>query len=407
MKGILYEYGATFSLGIMTDLMQAEKYDIIIAGAGMAGLSLVYRALKEGVWTTERILIIDKDVKDKNDRTWCFWQKKQNQSAFESIIYKQWEHLLFFSNAGEEISLNTGPYVYKMIRSIDFYDHVLEYIRLSGNVSFSYQQITSVESRGEAGLVSTLQARYEATYVFNSLYIKPELKPENQYFLQHFKGITIRTDQFRSDPAQMHLMDFRTSQENGTTFFYTLPISQNEIFVEYTLFSKAILAPEEYDAKIITYLSDVLKIDDFEILEEEFGIIPMTDFPFARKNGNVISLGSAGGDTRASTGYTFVNTQKTISNIITSFRKHKHPFFTTENISKKHKLLDATILKVLDNGVYQGHQIFTDLFKSVRAKTIFTFLDSESRLADDVKIMGSLKAKHFIGPFIKVLSGKA
>jgi lycopene beta-cyclase len=201
-------------------------------------------------------------------------------------------------------------------------------------------------------------------------------------------------------------MDFRATQENGTTFFYTLPFSQNEIFIEYTLFSKSLLKAEEYDSKIKTYLSDVLKIDDFEIIEEEFGVIPMTDFPFKRRFGNVIHIGSAGGDTRASTGYTFLNTQKTISKIIQSFKQNGHPYFENEAINKKHKLLDATILNVLNNKVYPGHEIFTDLFKNVKAKTIFAFLDSESSVSDVLKIMSSLKAKHFIGPFVKVLLNK-
>jgi lycopene beta-cyclase len=387
-------------------MQQDEKYDIIICGAGMAGLSLVYRALKDKVWVKERIAIIDKDVKDKNDRTWCFWQKQESKSEFEDILYMHWEKLLFFSNAGQEIKLDTGLYVYKMIRSIDFYKHVLAFIQQFDNVTFIYQDIVSMEGRAEEGIVVTPEATYQAKYIFSSLYKKPELRPEHQYFLQHFKGITLRTNQFKGNPSQMHMMDFRTTQENGTTFFYTLPFSQNELFVEYTLFSKSLLKPEEYDSKIKRYLSDILKIDDFEIIEEESGAIPMTDFPFERRSGNIVHMGGAGGDTRASTGYTFLNTQKTISNIIQSYKQNKHPYFEKEVINKKHKLLDATILNVLDNGVYEGHEIFTDLFKNVKAKTIFAFLDSESSASDDLKIMSSLKAKYFIGPFLKVILNK-
>jgi lycopene beta-cyclase len=386
--------------------MQTEKYDIIICGAGMAGLSLVYRALKEKVWVKERIVIIDKDVKDKNDRTWCFWQKQESKSEFEDILYMHWEKLLFFSNADREIKLDTGSYVYKMLRSIDFYKHVLAFIQQFDNVTFIYQNIVRMESRGEESTVVTPEAIYQAKYVFNSVYKKPELRPEHQYFLQHFKGITIRTDQFKGNPLQIHMMDFRTTQENGTTFFYTLPFSQNELFVEYTLFSKSLLKTEEYDSKIKRYLSDILKIDDFEIIEEESGTIPMTDFPFERRLGNIMHIGGAGGDTRASTGYTFLNTQKTISKIIQSYKQNRHPYFEKEVINKKHKLLDATILNVLDNGVYEGHEIFTDLFRNVKAKTIFAFLDSESSVADDLKIMSSLKAEHFIGPFLKVILNK-
>ncbi|WP_159470062.1 lycopene cyclase family protein [Dyadobacter sp. 3J3] len=384
--------------------MQTKNYDIIICGGGMAGLSLVYRALKEKVWVSERILIIDKDGKDKNDRTWCFWQQEGIQNEFEDVVYKRWKDLLFFSNKEEKLKLDTGSYVYKMIRSIDFYKHVLNYIRQSDQVDFICQDIISIGNLGNNAVVKTTESVFESRYIFNSIYKKPQLNPENQYFIQHFKGITIRTTQFKTDPSEMFFMDFRTTQENGTTFFYTLPLSQNEIFVEYTLFSKSLLKPEEYNAKIKIYLSEILQIDDFEIIEEEFGAIPMTDFSFERRSGNVMNIGSAGGDTRASTGYTFLNTQKTISKILNSYKKNNHPFFEKENINNKHKVLDATILNVLNNGIYKGDEIFTDLFNHVKAKTIFAFLDGESTLPDDLKIMSSLKAKYFIGPFLKVIT---
>lgn len=386
--------------------MQSEQYDIIVCGGGMAGLSLVYRALKEGVWNNEKILVIEKNSKDQNDRTWCFWQKEEDRTAFEEIIFRRWSNLLFFSNNGKEIKLDTGSYGYTMIRSIDFYKHVLSFLENHDQVRFINEEVKSVASKVGKAEVMTATATYSAKYVFNSIYIKPSLKRHDQYFLQHFKGITIQTDEFEGDPSQINFMDFRTSQENGATFFYTLPFSQTEIFTEYTIFSKKLLTQEQYDAGIKKYISDILKIKNYKIIEEEFGVIPMTDYAFQRRSGNVINIGSAGGDTRASTGYTFLNSQKTISKIIRSFAENNHPFFKDEQISQKHKVLDATFLNVFDLGRYPGDEIFTDLFKNVKAKTIFKFLDSESSVLDDLKIMASLRAKYFIGPFLKVLANK-
>jgi lycopene beta-cyclase len=386
--------------------MKSENFDIILCGSGMAGLSLAYRALREGVWKNERILIIDRSPKDKNDRTWCFWQRESAESPFQDVIYRSWQNLSCFTNTGRQIVLNRGDFAYNMIRSIDFYRSVQEFLSTCPQVTFRYEEIISVSSQENGGLVETSAGSYRARYIFNSVYKKPELGSSEQYFLQHFKGITIRTDQFQTDPDKMYLMDFRTSQEHGTTFFYVLPINRKEIFIEYTIFSKSLLTKEEYDLKIRAYLKNVLKINEYEILESEFGYIPMTDFEFKRRSGNIINIGTAGGDTRGSSGYTFTNTQKTISKILTSFRKEGHPFSIKENISRKHKLLDATILKVLNNNVYQGHQIFSDLFDRVDGETVFRFLDAESTLRGDLKVMRSLQAKHFIGPFFNVLYNK-
>jgi len=383
--------------------MRTEKYDIILAGSGMAGLSLVYRGLKEGIWKTERILIIDEIVKSKNDRTWCFWQQSGAESPFESVIYRKWKNLFFFTNDGRKIVLDTGDYVYNMIRSDRFYKHTIEFIKTFSNVSFAQEKIVSITSEPNGARVQTSLSNYAGTYIFNSIYTKPDLKQSNQYFLQHFKGVTICTEAFRGNSGEMHLMDFRTSQEHGATFFYVLPLNEHEIFLEYTIFSKSLLSPEQYDIKIKKYISEVLKIDDYEVLESEFGVIPMTDFSFKRRSGNVMNIGIAGGDTRGSSGYTFTNTQKTISGILASFKTNGHPFFNEENIGNKHKLLDATILKVLDEHIYPGDQIFSDLFTHVKAKNIFAFLDSRSTLLEDLQVMWSLKAKHFIGPFFQVI----
>ena len=48
------------------------KYDIIIAGSGCAGLSLLYRILKDPVLKTKKILVVDKGEKNTNDRIWCY-----------------------------------------------------------------------------------------------------------------------------------------------------------------------------------------------------------------------------------------------------------------------------------------------------------------------------------------------
>jgi lycopene beta-cyclase len=382
--------------------MQARQFDIIITGSGLAGLSLAYRAMKEGVWANEKILIIDKQPKEKNDRTWCFWQDENEDAPFQEVVYKSWKELSFFTNEGRQIRLENGDYAYNMIRSIDFYQHVLSFLSRCKQITFIYENIISIQKSENRGTVVTQDASYQARYIFNSVYAKPQVSKQNQYFLQHFKGVTIRTDQFKGSPLEMYLMDYRTSQENGTTFFYTLPISDQEVFVEYTIFSKTLLQQNEYDDKIAEYLRSVLEITDYKIIESEYGVIPMTDFAFRRKSTNIMHIGTVGGDTRASSGYTFTNTQKTISKILASYTKYGHPFSLTENISQKHKLLDATILTVLDNNHYLGHQIFTDLFIGVKAKTIFKFLDSESSIQDDLRIMASLKSKHLIRPFLKV-----
>jgi len=105
-------------------------------------------------------------------------------------------------------------------------------------------------------------------------------------------------------------MDFSVEQQGNTRFMYVLPTSSTEALLEYTLFSKDLLSKDEYENEIETYLHK-LGITEYEIVEKEQGTIPMTSYQFWKHNTkNILNIGSAGGWTKASTGYTFKNTTK-------------------------------------------------------------------------------------------------
>jgi lycopene beta-cyclase len=199
-------------------------------------------------------------------------------------------------------------------------------------------------------------------------------------------------------------MDFRVSQNHGSTFVYVLPLNKQEALIEYTLFSEKVLGTKEYDIALKDYIKNVLKLNEYEIKKEEFGIIPMTDFTFRRREGNIMNIGTAGGDTRGSTGYTFNYIQKTVTNILASYKAQSNPFFSKKTIPKIHQWFDSTILQVLKKRQYLGDEIFTDIFKQVDADIVLKFLDGETTLIENLKIMNSVKAHHFIKPFIKAIT---
>ena len=45
------------------------------------------RMIKSGKFSDKKILLIDKEPKTKNDRTWCFWEK--GNGFFENIVAKK------------------------------------------------------------------------------------------------------------------------------------------------------------------------------------------------------------------------------------------------------------------------------------------------------------------------------
>lgn len=379
--------------------MQQKEFDIIIAGAGMAGLSLCYRALKSGIWGDKSIAIIESSFDLNNDKTWCFWEN--NKGPFDCIVYKQWKQLSFFANNGKQQPLDNGNFSYKMIRSIDFKNLCFSYLRGKSNVHFIEDTITKQYCTNNGAHFSNDECEYRSKIAFNTLYHQPAIEPPEQYFLQHFKGWLIETDQVQFDKTKMHLMDFRPSQKHGCTFMYVLPLSNKKALVEYTLFTKNTLRDGEYNTALNDFIVHHLGINNYRITESEQGIIPMTDHLFERQNGAILNLGSAGGDTRPSTGYTFRNTQKTIDKIIAHYTSAEASTLPKIGFNTKHHLLDSTLLKVFDKGQYAPDLLFTDLFTKTSAQNLFNFLDGNSTLGTDIKVMKSLPAKYFILPFIQ------
>lgn len=371
-----------------------KEYDYIISGAGAAGLSLLMRLMQHKEFDQKKILIADKSPKDQNDHTWCFWEKEPG--LFEQVVYHKWQQVHFFSGQYSSL-INLDPYYYKMIKSIDFYQYVIKEAERHPNISFKYGNIEAAGNEGNKGLVIIDGERYTADFVFNSiLFNKPTVAAGKYYLLQHFKGFIIETKEPAFNPAKATLMDFRVSQHNGTTFMYVLPFSENRALVEYTLFTKNLLKEGEYNIALHNYISSFLHIKDYSIEEQEFGVIPMTNIKFVKNIGRVINIGTAGGQTKSSTGYTFQFIQKHTKKLVSSLLKNGLPKDEEAFKEKRFTFYDTILLNILHGNKIPGDQIFTDLFKNNPVDRIFRFLDNESSVEDEINLMGTLPGTKFM-----------
>jgi lycopene beta-cyclase len=373
-----------------------SKYDYIITGAGCAGLSLAMHMISSGKFSDKKILLIDKDPKHANDRTWCFWQTEEN--LFEPVVKKKWSKLWFH---GEQFSteLNILPYRYKMISGIDFYEYCFSTIGQYGNFDILFETVDGVFSKEETVVMAGGKKIY-ADYVFNSiLFEKPKFTKDEIWMLQHFKGWIIETEENAFDENAATLMDFRIDQSFGTAFCYALPFDSKQALVEYTLFSPELLQQDQYDEGLKTYIGDVLQISSYQIIEKEFGVIPMTNFKFPSHHNNIINIGTAGGQTKGSSGYTFNFIQKHSKAIVNSLIATGKPF--VQSPARRFYFYDSVLLKVLNDGKVPGKKVFTDLFKSNPVQKVFKFLDNENSFAEELKIISSLPTLPFLEAGIK------
>ena len=378
-------------------------YDYIIAGSGCAGLSLLYRMLRSSKLQTKKILVIDKSEKTSNDRTWCFWEN--SPGLFQSIVAHQWNTLEFISTDFTNQS-DLKDYSYKMINGIDFYNLVLGLAKGFENVSFLNESIEYINSEGIQAIVETDKGKYTAEYVFNSTSLfHPKMSTENT-LLQHFEGWVIKAKEPCFNSKVATLMDFSLSQKNGATFMYVLPTSDREALVEYTLFSEQLLDKEAYRDALESYIKNNLQIKDYTILHKEFGVIPMSLAQFERAPSDhkrVINIGTAGGYTKASSGYTFQFIQKNTEQIIDQLEKNQVLMLQASFREKMFQWYDRTLIDVMLSKKMAGKEIFSLMFKKLTTDKILAFLANESTLLEDMKIMYSLPLKPFFTSGIKQL----
>ncbi len=392
-----------------TDINSSSyHFDYIITGSGAAGFSLLYRMMQHSFFLDKRIMVIDSSSKTQNDRTWCFWEK--NAGIFESVVYKKWKQIDFYST-GFSARFDLIPYEYKMIRSADLYKTVKEKATAFPNINFLKGTVSAIQNKEKYVEVLVDEISYTSTYVFNSILFKNILLESEKvkgrhYLLQHFKGWFIETRQPLFEPQVATFMDFRVSQNHGTTFVYVLPVSSNKALVEYTLFTEELLKPQQYDEALKNYISGTLQITDYTITEEEFGVIPMTDHPFKPFDGNIINIGTAGGQTKSSSGYTFQFIQKQSDFIIGQLMNGENPQTHPDFKKWKANMYDGALLHVLKNRKMEGQQIFSRLFKKNGAGAVFKFLDNETSLIEDINLLSGLPVSIFLPSAIKELLKK-
>lgn len=377
---------------------QIKHFDYIFTGTGLASLMTVYKMIMSGKFADKSILLLDQDVKKTNDRTWCFWEKED--STWNSIVSKKWDFALFANeNFKREMALN--PYKYNQIRGIDFYNFVFEEFSKHSNVIFLKEKVTDINELETHVFVGTEENRYTANYLFNSIYTKAFAERQTKYpvLQQHFIGWLVKTGTEIFDSEKATFMDFSVEQKGNTRFMYVLPTSKTEALVEYTLFSEKLLQKEEYESEIQNYLNK-LGVSQYQITEKEQGSIPMTCYPFWKKNTKrVLNIGTAGGWTKASTGYTFKNSDKKSSKLVEFLQNNTS--LNLKNFHRKNRFwfYDLLLLDILFRHNELGSSIFSSLFKKGNPKLIFKFLDEETSIVEDLKVI--LKCPKI--PFLKAL----
>jgi len=352
-----------------------KEFDYIIIGGGCAGLSLAYELEIHRKFENKTLAIIEPRQKYKKDKTWSFW--KVIPHNFDDCVKKNWQN--FSINVPAKTKhLECSNYPYQSIDSGLFYEKIIKKLKENKNIIF-YKDIKEISLNN--------------SFIFNSV---PSIKTDNTNLWQHFYGVEIETKSSFFDDEIINLMDFDCEQKNSVHFFYTLPYAKNKALVETTWLSRMNDGSQrDYDVQIKNYVEKRLNVKDYKITYKEEGTIPLF-YPPKNNNLNTINIGTAGGMTRLSTGYTFLNIQEHSEYI----RKNIENITSAKifEIDKKYQFLDKIFLRVLEKNPQKMPNIFFKMFNG-SPKTVIKFLSNKSNFLENLSII--LKMPKWI--FVKAL----
>jgi len=377
-----------------------DSYDYIFAGAGCAGLSLVYYMLESKQLKGSKILLIDPMSGNIPNKTWCYWSENPlSIHPLASKIYK-WDHLEFKS--GEKtLKKHLGNLHYFHLNSLDFFNSVLTKIRKYPNVTIIKDSVTEIKSFEDKVILGTSEyGKFVGDFVFDSR-LNSTGNFHNKQIKQLFSGWTIESETELFDSETFTMMDFSENKKNNFTFFYLLPFSKNKALVEFTVYSVDSISEESLEIELRKYLSKLTKNQDYKIVFRETGIIPMSTQVNPKLHSNrIIPIGTNGGWTKASTGYTFHTIQK---NCIHLVEKMESGNLKGLKILKptRFKFYDNILLNIVHKWPEKLQNLFFNLFETSKAETVLRFLNEDTGFGEELKMLSKLRFRIFIKSLLK------
>lgn len=386
-------------------LTTMKKYDYIIAGTGAAGLSLAYFILHRERLSDKNVLLIDRDDKKQNDRTWTFWGNPP--AEFKQLVTHTWQKMQLKEHDRNVVfSTRNTPYHY--IPGIKFYDFIIPKLKKAPNISFLKGNIEQISELGEMVQVTVESIHYSADFVFNSAYpgtsSLTQIKEEIAF--QRFKGWEVIFEKDVLDAEKVTLMDFSVPQNGDVKFIYILPLSSRKMIINCTAFGVKEMEEKYPEECMDNFIQKTYPAVSYEIVRKEQGKIPMSHrIPNRNYSNRIMNIGTLGGDTRPSTGYTFINTINH-SGIIADSLAQRNKLPNIKPSRRHYSFYDKIFLRVLKNDPQAMRKALISLFQKNEPDKVFRFLSAETKVTEEMPLILSLPILPFLKGFIDELKNK-
>jgi lycopene beta-cyclase len=377
-------------------LGHVRRFDFVIAGAGLAGLTLAAALARR--FPERTLLLVDpradrvglgSPTQTDFDRTIGFWLA--GPPPFAELIEHSFARLRVDGPGGAR-TLELGSYRYHTLRWSKLRDHLLAEVIERPGVTRQHGRVEGfvVDER----LLAIVDGEpIAAEHGFDSRLELAHLHraPGRVLAWQSFCGLHIEVEDPCFDPEQATFMDLRASTREQLRFLNVVPQNARAALV-YLVEIGARQHPEHLRTTLETTLREQHGLARFRVRGHEAGVLPLSDQRFARQVGHVRRIGIAGGRLKPSTGYAFTRILADNDAILRSLETSGHPFAGVLE-KRGFRLLDGTLLDVLTRAPKLGPELFMGLFARCEPSTVFALLDERASLRQLLAIMTAMPHK--------------
>lgn len=375
---------------------------IAVLGAGLSGLSLAAH-LAAVPARPGPVVLVDDGARDIRDAGWAFWSRRSG--LLDAAVSARFARIRVHAG-GRARTLGLGRYRYGVVRGADLASVVGEVTDRVDDIGLRTGRVTQVQDGARPRVALSDGTELHPEWVFDGRGPDADDRGTSPDAWLDFRGWRIRTEAPLFDPDVPTLFDFRTDQRRAASFVYVLPTDTRHALVEHTSFAHPDGGPvgtAAHDEALREYLAAVLGADEdtYVVEADESARLPLASRPPARRSGNIVRIGAAGGMLKGSSGYAYQRIQCDSAAIAQSLARHGHPFDVRPAPSRFARY-DQGLLRAVVERPAVLERAFAGLFDRSSAEPILRFLDEESSWRDEAALFASLPA----APLLRAMAGR-
>jgi lycopene beta-cyclase len=362
--------------------------DVVILGAGLAGLTLAARLARE--CSALRVVLVEPRTIYHDDRSWCFWRPEQHDLSH--LVSRRWNTWTFSDAAGKTVRHRVPGLAYQYVRGSDFYASAQADIAESARVELSLGvRADSVTAVSGGVRVETSAGTLLARQVIDT---RPRAAPAMLY--QSFVGLELECDRpLPFDPNEVTLMGSLASDAEGLSFVYALPLGPNRAIIEWTRFGTSPIQRDRLNRELDQILAG-LGLADVRRVRTEGGVLAMgLGRHAALPIEGVVHAGNAGGALRAASGYGFLRIARwaelCTERLLAGREAIGHP-----EEPRLRRTFDRIFLQAVRANPERTAEYFLALARGVPPAALVRFLSDGARASDYARIISSLPWSPFI-----------